>query len=94
MRTTLTLDDDLAMALQENARATGRPFKTVVNEALRRGLGPAAQVRPPVTIAVHPLGNPTLDLTKATDLAMDLEVERYLRVTRELEEKSVDHDRP
>ena len=38
MRTTLTLDDDLAMALQEIARATGRPFKSVVNACLRKGL--------------------------------------------------------
>ena len=37
MRTTLTLDDDLFMALNERARATGRTFKEVVNEAVRRG---------------------------------------------------------
>lgn len=38
MRTTLTLDDDLAAALKERARADGLSFKEVVNQALRRGL--------------------------------------------------------
>jgi hypothetical protein len=36
MRTTLTLDDDVAVKLK--AAAKHRPFKTVVNEALRAGL--------------------------------------------------------
>lgn len=38
MRTTLTLDDDIAKRLQAESRKTGRPFKTVVNEYLRAGL--------------------------------------------------------
>lgn len=38
MRTTLTLDDDLAEALNRAARLTGRSFKAVVNDTLRRGL--------------------------------------------------------
>ena len=37
-RTTLTLDDDVAAGLRRAARATGRPFRAVVNEALRTGL--------------------------------------------------------
>ncbi|HEY8368497.1 MAG TPA: BrnA antitoxin family protein [Thermodesulfobacteriota bacterium] len=38
MRTTLTLDPDVAAKLKAEARRTGKPFKTVVNEALRLGL--------------------------------------------------------
>lgn len=38
MRTTLTLDDDIAARLQGESRKTGRPFKTIVNEYLRAGL--------------------------------------------------------
>jgi hypothetical protein len=38
MRTTLTLDDDIASKLKSVTRRTGQPFKVVVNEALRRGL--------------------------------------------------------
>lgn len=35
MRTTLTLDDDVAAKLRSEARRTGKSFKQVVNEALR-----------------------------------------------------------
>jgi len=38
VRTTLTLEDDVAARLRAEARRTGRPFKTLVNEALRAGL--------------------------------------------------------
>ena len=38
MRTTLTLDNQLAKALKEIAHRTGKPFKDVVNETLRGGL--------------------------------------------------------
>ena len=40
MRTTLTLDDDIADSLKERARLLGIPFKLVVNDTLRRGLSP------------------------------------------------------
>ena len=38
MRTTLTLDDDVATALERVRRARDGSLKDVVNEALRRGL--------------------------------------------------------
>jgi hypothetical protein len=38
MRTTLTLDDDVAAKLKAESRRAGLPFKEVVNETLRRGL--------------------------------------------------------
>jgi hypothetical protein len=38
VRTTLTLDDDVAAKLKAETRRTGRAFRDVVNEALRRGL--------------------------------------------------------
>ena len=38
MRTTLTLDDDIAAKLVSASRKSGKPFKQVVNAALRRGL--------------------------------------------------------
>lgn len=44
MRTTLTLDDDVAVRLK--AAAKNRPFRVVVNEALRAGLA-ALDKRPP-----------------------------------------------
>ncbi|MSQ71688.1 MAG: DUF2191 domain-containing protein [Betaproteobacteria bacterium] len=38
MRTTLTLDDQIAKALRNAAHRTGKAFKQVVNETLRAGL--------------------------------------------------------
>jgi hypothetical protein len=38
VRTTLTLDDDVARRLEAEARRSRRSFKAVVNETLRAGL--------------------------------------------------------
>jgi hypothetical protein len=38
MRTTLTLDEDVAAKLHAEARRSGRPFRDVVNEVIRLGL--------------------------------------------------------
>jgi hypothetical protein len=38
MRTTLTIDDDLAVQIEEVRRQRGRRFKEIVKETLRRGL--------------------------------------------------------
>jgi hypothetical protein len=38
VRTTLTLDDDVAAKLKAETQRTGRAFRDVVNDALRRGL--------------------------------------------------------
>ncbi len=38
MRTTLTLDDDVAAKLKAEARRSGKPFKETVNELLRLAL--------------------------------------------------------
>jgi hypothetical protein len=39
MRTTLTLDRDVAERLRQEIRRSGRGLKAMVNEALRQGLG-------------------------------------------------------
>jgi len=38
MRTTLTLDDDVAAKLKAEQHRAGRTFREIVNEALRQGL--------------------------------------------------------
>jgi hypothetical protein len=43
VRTTLTLDDDVASLLNKEARKSGEPFKQVVNRFLRLGLTAAKQ---------------------------------------------------
>jgi plasmid stability protein len=44
VRTTLTLDHDVAAKLKAEARRSGRSFKETVNAVLRRALTPAPQV--------------------------------------------------
>lgn len=77
MRTTLTLEDDLAKALKEKAFRTGSSFKAVVNATLRAGL--AAGEKPPgakpYRLTPASLGGvrPGVDLDKALRLADTLE---------------------
>ena len=76
MRTTLTIDDDLGIALRERSQRTGRPFKDVVNEALRVGLKALADPgeRQPIRIKTFSAqARPGVDLTQALRLAADLE---------------------
>ena len=84
MRTTLTLDDDLFMALNERARSTGRSFKEVVNEVLRRGLAPSTP-RPVIEPPVFDLGGLRMTADQAEALGEDAEVVRFLRVTEQME---------
>jgi len=46
MRTTLTLEKDVAVALERVRKARRASLKTVVNEALRQGLGQMASPPP------------------------------------------------
>jgi len=58
VRTTLTLDEDVAAKLKAVVRRSGRAFRDVVNETLRRGLArPVEQAtREPFTVHTRPLG--------------------------------------
>ena len=38
MRTTLTIDDDIAVLVEQEQRRSGESFKSTVNALLRRGL--------------------------------------------------------
>jgi plasmid stability protein len=83
MRTTLTIDDDLARRLKQRAVDTGRAFKDVVNEALRSGLEQASMKPARRTYRADPvaLGRPArgVDLDKALQLAGRLEDEELVR---------------
>jgi hypothetical protein len=81
MRTTLTIDDDLAGLLKQRARESGVSFKDAVNRALRSGLGEEAaktkRAKAPKTIA-HSFGfKAGVDLDKLGQLADELESEAY-----------------
>ena len=72
MRTTLTLDDELAARLRALARRSGRAFRDVVNETLQRGLArvPACSARTPFRVVTRDLGalRPGLNLDNIAEL--------------------------
>jgi hypothetical protein len=76
VRTTLTLDDDVAARLQSESRRLGRPFKDVVNDCLRRGLEAKRQLRSakPFQVRARPLGvRQGLDYDNVADLLEQIE---------------------
>jgi hypothetical protein len=83
MRTTLTIDDQLAAALKKRAFETGRSFKEVVNEALRVGLDAENALPRPRPYRIKPVSMgqplPGVDLDKASGLAGEREDEEYAR---------------
>ena len=95
MRTTLTIDDDLAGLLKRRARELGVPFRDVVNRTLRAGLGEQAKPRrhlAPKTIP-HAFGfRPGIDLDKLNQLADELEAEAYAAGQRSGARQATRHD--
>jgi hypothetical protein len=82
MRTTVTLDPDVAARLREVARERGISFKEALNSSVRAGLGQGGSQQP-YRVPTRPLGlRPGVDLDKALALAGELE-DREL--TRKLE---------
>ncbi len=87
MRTTLTLDDDLAGRLREMARRSGKSFKDVVNSALRRGLRQGEKPEPRLPgFEVEPKAcgfRAGVDPRKLHQLLDDLEMEDFNRKVAE-----------
>jgi hypothetical protein len=77
MRTTLTIDEDVAAKLKTIARRSGLAFRQVVNDTLRRGLArPApAAARQPFTVHARDLGalRPGLNLDNVAELLEQVE---------------------
>lgn len=90
MRTTLTLDPDVALLLEKEMHRQRKPFKQVVNEALRRGLGArrGGRSQTPYRVVPHQARlRPGLDRLAMNRLADELEDEAVL-------ERGARHDRP
>lgn len=72
MRTTLTLDEDVAGKLRSEVRRSGRSFREIVNDTLRRGLASrrAAKSWAPFKVVTRSLGalRPGLALDSVADL--------------------------
>ncbi len=89
MRTTVTLDEDVARRLKERMRQTGQSFKQALNEVLRKGLeGPVRRTGEEVRVHARPMGlRPGIDPARLHDLETDLEADRFRETTRRLIEK-------
>jgi hypothetical protein len=85
MRTTITLDPDVAARVEQEMKRSGDGLKAVVNRALRLGLGIGDKpVRPaPFRVTPQNLGLlPGVDPDRMNQLADELEVQEYLRKLR------------
>ncbi len=80
MRTTLTLDPDVERLLAEETHRLRRPFKQVVNDAIRRGLSPR--------LADAPLGPYRTRVHKAK-LRAGIDPGSLNRLTDELEDEAL-----
>lgn len=74
MRTTITLDTDVAARLRAFSSRTGKTFKQAVNDAVRAGLSSPGTVRAePFVQPTHAMGKVKADLTKALSLAAQID---------------------
>jgi len=80
MRTTVTLDDDVAALIEAERARTGKSFRSVVNVLLRRGAR-AGQGPPPEPLPKLS-GRPILDVSDVSGLLALLDDER--RAERQL----------
>jgi hypothetical protein len=85
MRTTLTLEPEVAERVRAEMRRTGKAMKAVVNEALALGLGMAGKRARSPRFEVHPHAfgfKPGVDLDRLNQLADELEAEEAARKLR------------
>ncbi len=90
MRTTLTLDADVANMLRELSVKSGESFKSTVNRALRKGLaGEAPREKRPFRLVSKPMGLQSgIDPAGFNKLTDDLEAEAVVESTRRTRGKS------
>ena len=80
MRTTVTLDPDVAAKLSAVARTRGISFKQALNSAVRAGLGGERRAKQPFKQYAQPMGlRAGFNLDKALHLAEALEDEELVR---------------
>jgi hypothetical protein len=85
MRTTLTLEPDVALRVRQEVRRRGKSMKAVVNDGLRAGLGrPGRRAElPAFKVIPRRLGlQPGVDPDRMNQLADELEVEAFLERNR------------
>jgi hypothetical protein len=84
MRTTLTLDPDVAATLKAIMKKRGVTMKEAINEALRRGLTSGTEKRAPFRVRAHDCGGfqPGIDASKLGQLADELHADAFTQRTR------------
>lgn len=85
MRTTLTLEPDVAARLNSEVARSDRALKAVVNDALRRGLHMPSKSPRRAAYTVKPLRlafRPGVDTDKLNELADELETEVLVKKLR------------
>ena len=74
MRTTITLDDDVAALIESERARTGESFRAAVNRLLRRGARPSPSPAPPPLPRLP--GRPVLDVSDVSAVLAMLDEER------------------
>jgi hypothetical protein len=85
MRTTLTLESDVARRLESEMRRSGKTLKATVNDALRLGLGLAGKPikAPRFEVHAHAFGfKPGVDLDRINQLVDELDADSVARKPR------------
>jgi hypothetical protein len=80
VRTTLTLEPDVARLIEEAAARQRKPVKQIVNEAIRRGLASRGASRPAKRYRVQP---------HRTRLQPGVDAESFNKLVDELEDEAV-----
>jgi hypothetical protein len=98
MRTTLTLDEDVASYLKEQTKHLGIPFKQVVNDTIRDGIRARAELVPPkkkFVVKPHSGGlRPGYDWLKLNQLAEPIEAVETPTIPRNTYKNQGTVDRP
>lgn len=79
IRTTVSLDEDVIARLREASRLNGKPFRTMLNEAIRSGLTAmsSGEQRKPFRIKSVNMGEPTMNFDNVAELIERLEGESH-----------------
>ena len=82
MRTTVTLEPATEALIRRSMAERGESFKTVLNEAVRRGLADlAAGDDPPFEVRARPMGlRPGIDPARLNALADELETDAFVEL--------------
>ena len=86
MRTTLTIEPEVARRIESEIRRTRKTLKAVINDALKTGLGMSGQPAeplPPFVVRAHDFGfHAGIDQDRMNQLADELETDAILEKLR------------